>query len=95
MVEKLITELVIANRILAREDVVVTITETGFDELLNPILATADLSFTVLRVDDLSSDQTVAIAAAKYYQGAREVKAVLNNSFGFGGTNACLVMKAI
>jgi 3-oxoacyl-[acyl-carrier-protein] synthase II len=25
----------------------------------------------------------------------REVKAVLNNSFGFGGTNASLVMKAI
>ena len=31
----------------------------------------------MLRVDDLSSDQTVALAAAKYYQGAREVKAVL------------------
>jgi hypothetical protein len=55
-----------------------SIHELAFDELLNPILATADLSFTVLRVDDLSSDQTVAIAAAKYYQGAREVKAVLN-----------------
>jgi hypothetical protein len=54
-----------------------TIHEQAFDELLNPILATADLSFTVLRVDDLSSDQTAAIAAAKYYQGAREVKAVL------------------
>jgi 3-oxoacyl-[acyl-carrier-protein] synthase II len=25
----------------------------------------------------------------------RRVKAVLNNSFGFGGTNASLVMKAI
>ena len=25
----------------------------------------------------------------------REVKAVLNNSFGFGGTNACLMMKAV
>jgi len=54
-----------------------TIQELAFDELLNPILATADISFTVLRVDDLSSDQTVAIAAAKYYQGSREVKAVL------------------
>jgi hypothetical protein len=55
-----------------------SIHELAYDELLNPILATADLSFTVLRVDDLSSDQTVAIAAAKYYQGSREVKAVLN-----------------
>jgi hypothetical protein len=54
-----------------------TITEQAFDELLNPILATADISFTVLRVDDLSADQTVAIAAAKYYHGAREVKAAL------------------
>jgi hypothetical protein len=54
-----------------------SIHEEAFDELLNPILATADLSFTVLRVQDLSADQTVAIAAAKYYQGAREVKAVL------------------
>ena len=25
----------------------------------------------------------------------REVKAVLNNSFGFGGTNASLVMRAV
>jgi 3-oxoacyl-[acyl-carrier-protein] synthase II len=25
----------------------------------------------------------------------REVKAALNNSFGFGGTNASLIMKAI
>lgn len=54
-----------------------TIHETAFDELLNPIQATVDLSFTVLRVDDLSSGDTIARAAAKYYQGAREVKAVL------------------
>jgi hypothetical protein len=54
-----------------------TIHETAFDELLNPIQATADLSFTVLRVDDLSSDDTVARAAAKYYQVAREAKAFL------------------
>jgi len=54
-----------------------SIHETEFDELLNPIQATADLSFTVLRVDHLSVDDTVARAAAKYYQGAREAKAVL------------------
>jgi hypothetical protein len=53
-----------------------TIHETAFDELLNPIQASADLGFTVLQVDDLSKDDTVARAAAKYYQGAREVKAV-------------------
>ncbi|HEU0195107.1 MAG TPA: hypothetical protein VFQ71_12960 [Gaiellales bacterium] len=54
-----------------------TIHETAFDELLNPIHATADLSFTVLRLDDLGKDDTLARAAARYYQGARESKAVL------------------
>jgi hypothetical protein len=54
-----------------------TIHETDFDELLNPIHASADLSFTVLRLDDLGKDDTLARAAASYYQGAREVKAVL------------------
>ena len=54
-----------------------TITETAFDELLNPIHASADLGFTVLRADDLGADQTFARAAAAYYQGSREVKAVL------------------
>jgi hypothetical protein len=54
-----------------------TIHETSFDELLNPIHATADLSFMVLRRDDLARHDTLAQAAASYYQGAREVKAVL------------------
>jgi hypothetical protein len=54
-----------------------TIHETSFDELLNPIHATADLGFTVLRKGDLGEDDTIAKAAATYYQGAREVKAVL------------------
>ena len=54
-----------------------TITETAFDELLNPIHASADLSFTVLRVADLGTGDTFARAAATYYQGSREVKAVL------------------
>ena len=54
-----------------------TIRETSFDDLLNPIHATADVGFTVLRKDDLGKDDTVARAAATFYQGAREVKAVL------------------
>jgi len=54
-----------------------SIHETSFDELLNPIHATADLGFTVLRTVDLAKDDTVARAAATFYQGAREVKAVL------------------
>jgi hypothetical protein len=55
-----------------------TITETAFDELLNPIHAKADLGFVVLRATDLPKDDTIARAAADYYQGAREVKAVLS-----------------
>lgn len=54
-----------------------SITETAFDELLNPIHASADLGFTVLRTADLGKDATFARAAATYYQGSREVKAVL------------------
>ena len=53
-----------------------TIRETAFDELLNPIHATADLGLTVLRKAELDKDETFARAAADYYQGAREVKAV-------------------
>lgn len=54
-----------------------TVHETAFDELLNPIHASAELGFTVLRVDDLDKDDSVARAAAAYYQGSREAKAVL------------------
>jgi hypothetical protein len=53
-----------------------TIRETAFDGLLNPIHATADLGLTVLRKAELDKDDTIARAAADYYQGAREVKAV-------------------
>jgi hypothetical protein len=53
-----------------------TIRETAFDDLLNPIHATADLGLTVLRKDDLDKDDTFARAAADFYQGAREVKAI-------------------
>jgi hypothetical protein len=55
-----------------------TIRETSFDELLNPIHATAELGFTVLRAEDLPKEDAIARAAATYYQGAREVKAVLS-----------------
>jgi hypothetical protein len=53
------------------------IRETGFDDLLNPIHATADLGLTVLRKADLPQDEEFARAAADYYQGVREVAAVL------------------
>jgi hypothetical protein len=55
-----------------------TIRETAFDALLNPIHATADLGLQVLRLADLGEDERFARAAAKAYQGAREVRAALN-----------------
>jgi hypothetical protein len=54
-----------------------TVQETAFDELLNPIQATADLSFSVLREVDVGDDDKLAKAAARYYQGSREAKAVI------------------
>jgi hypothetical protein len=51
--------------------------ETGFDDLLNPVHATADLGLTVLRKADLPQDEVFARAAADYYQGVREVAAAL------------------
>jgi hypothetical protein len=53
------------------------IRETKFDELLNPLHATADLGLSVIRNEDLPRDETFARAAATFYKGAREAKAVL------------------
>ncbi|MBV9843146.1 MAG: beta-ketoacyl-ACP synthase II [Sphingomonadaceae bacterium] len=44
---------------------------------------------------DNPSDGTAGVDLVPKVAKAREVKAVLNNSFGFGGTNASLVMKAV
>jgi 3-oxoacyl-[acyl-carrier-protein] synthase II len=41
------------------------------------------------------SEGTVGVDLVPLVAKEREVKAVLNNSFGFGGTNASLVMKAV
>jgi hypothetical protein len=53
-----------------------TIRETSFDELLNPIRATADLGFVVLREADVPCEP-LAQAAARYYTGLREANAIL------------------
>lgn len=55
-----------------------TINETAFDELLNPIHASAEVSFTVLRPRDAEGEGEFTAAAAIYYQAAREVKALLS-----------------
>jgi 3-oxoacyl-[acyl-carrier-protein] synthase II len=44
---------------------------------------------------DNPSEGTAGIDLVPHVAKQREVKAVLNNSFGFGGTNASLVMRAV
>jgi 3-oxoacyl-[acyl-carrier-protein] synthase II len=47
-----------------------------------------------LNLDD-PDDDTVGVDLVPLVAKKRRVRAVLNNSFGFGGTNASLVMKAV
>jgi 3-oxoacyl-[acyl-carrier-protein] synthase II len=44
---------------------------------------------------DNPSDSCIGVDLVPHVAKKRQVKAVLNNSFGFGGTNASLVMKAV
>jgi 3-oxoacyl-[acyl-carrier-protein] synthase II len=44
---------------------------------------------------DNPSDGCVGVDLVPHFAKKRRVKAVLNNSFGFGGTNASLVMRAV
>jgi 3-oxoacyl-[acyl-carrier-protein] synthase II len=44
---------------------------------------------------DNPSDGTAGVDLVPHKAKKREVRAVLNNSFGFGGTNASLIMKAV
>jgi 3-oxoacyl-[acyl-carrier-protein] synthase II len=44
---------------------------------------------------DNPSDNCAGVDLVPHKAKERKVKAVLNNSFGFGGTNASLVMKAV
>ena len=44
---------------------------------------------------DNPDEGTEGVDLVPHVAKKREVKAVLNNSFGFGGTNASLIMKAI
>jgi hypothetical protein len=55
-----------------------TISETGFDELLNPIHATAQVGLTIMRPSDVDDEDIFTQAAATYYQAARELQAVLS-----------------
>ena len=53
-----------------------TARETGFNAALLPVQATVDLSLTVLRTTDLTSDLKMANFLANAYQAARSALAV-------------------
>ena len=44
---------------------------------------------------DNPSEGTAGVDLIPHKAKERSVRAVLNNSFGFGGTNASLIMKAV
>ncbi len=44
---------------------------------------------------DNPSENCAGVDLVPHKAKERKIKAVLNNSFGFGGTNASLVMKAV
>jgi hypothetical protein len=56
--------------------------ETGFDELLQPVQATVDLSLVVLRDTDLAADLVLARVLANAYQAARSALAVVGVAQG-------------
>ncbi|MCI1755120.1 MAG: hypothetical protein LKM31_04525 [Sphingobium sp.] len=46
-------------------------------------------------ISTIPSESCIGVDLVPHKAKERKVKAVLNNSFGFGGTNASLIMKAI
>ena len=66
-----------------------TITETEYDTLLNPVRADISVSLQVLIPSQLAGD-TIANGAYKYSQGVKEVMAALNtaNAVQFGVSSA-------
>ena len=55
-----------------------SITETEYDTLLNPVRGEVAVEIEVLTPSQLAKDQTFAIGAYKYSQGVKEVMAALN-----------------
>lgn len=65
-------------RILPVSVTSLSITETEYDPLLNPVRAEVTVSLEVLTPSQLAKDATLALGAYKYSQGVKEVMAVLN-----------------
>jgi hypothetical protein len=55
-----------------------SINETEYDQLLNPVRAEVSVSIQVLTPSQIASDATFALGAYKYTQGVKEVMAALN-----------------
>jgi hypothetical protein len=55
-----------------------SITETDYDQLLNPVRAEVSVSLQVLTTQDLNSPDSIEYKAYKYTQQAKEAMAVLN-----------------
>jgi hypothetical protein len=55
-----------------------SINETEYDQLLNPIRAEVSVSLQILTPNQLPADATLALGAYKYSEGVKEVQAALN-----------------
>lgn len=58
-----------------------SITETEYDTLLNPVRADVSVSIRVLTPSQLAADATFALGAYKYTQGVKEAMAALNLAY--------------
>src|SRR5262249_3309640 len=65
-------------RVLPVNIVSLSINETAYDPLLNPIRAEVSVNLQVLTPSQLAKDATFARGAYKYSQGVKEVMAALN-----------------
>lgn len=66
-----------AQRVTPIQLTSLTITESAFDDLLNPIQATAQLQFRAIREDDLPDNDALARGAARYYASLRTKAALV------------------
>lgn len=55
-----------------------SVNETEYDELLNPVRAEVSVNLQVLTESQIDSNATLALGAYKYSQGVKEVMAALN-----------------
>ena len=67
-----------------------SITETDYNQLLNPIRAEVSVSLQVLTTQDLDSPDSIEYKAYKYTQQAKEAMAVANLASSVG-----MIMKTI